>query len=496
MPRNLLLIFGVTFSLCLTSCDETNAPQDSSTQEDADVDLETDATEDSSPPDSSTDADAGELEYLPSVTDHGVTWTFSQEVLVGRFITGDYYVVGPVTVVSVSPEPSNGRNGSVLNIPPDNMRSGFDERVVEGRYDASLRAEFPLDLTPGDSLTSSISVEEVGQVENWLREGNGEYTSSPVRSISILTCLDQAVASDTFRPSYADTNNRIYRLSQANRDLLPRLSSPVAIEPDYISMFAQRLVRPWVDVLFYAFDAQEEYMAMYGRECGRVAGIVSLLLMLELPPEQQELQNQLLIGFLQRGIDLWGLVRAGYYGWYAHGGHGNGRKWPIVFAGILFGDHDMASPNSAYPEIRFGEDMHTAFANDLPYGQAWNGATVVYTGHMGVWNSETVSSTPGWGPYEHLSPDEWIESLGEGYRRCCTSLSWVGQALAARLMEAQDEWNHDAFFAYVDRWMDPTGDDEYTQQIYEMTGWDYRASWQSHGQAWDQFVNEMWASYR
>ena len=33
-------------------------------------------------------------------------------------------------------------------------------------------------------------MEEPGLVENWLREGNGEYSSSPVKSISILTCLD------------------------------------------------------------------------------------------------------------------------------------------------------------------------------------------------------------------------------------------------------------------------------------------------------------------
>lgn len=159
-----------------------------------------------------------------------------------------------------------------------------------------------------------------------------------------------------------------------------------------------------------------------------------------------------------------------------HGGHGNGRKWPIVFSGMLFGDGEMASPTVAYPEARFGEDMHTAFADDLPYGNAWCGATVVYTGHMGVWNGETVSDNPGWGPYEHLPPDQWEWRGGEGYRRCCTSISWVGQALAARLMDAQENWHHDALFAYADRWMDPTSDAEYTQTIFEMTGWDYRGS--------------------
>ena len=156
----------------------------------------------------------------------------------------------------------------------------------------------------------------------------------------------------------------------------------------------------------------------------------------------------------------------------------------------------MASPTVTYPELKFGEDMHTAFTADLPVGDAWCGATVVYTGHMGWWDGASVSDTPGWGLYEHLPPDQWEWQGGEGYRRCCTSLSWVGQALAARLMSAIANWNHDAFFAYVDRWMDSIGDDQYTETIYQMTGWDYRGSAFAQGQAWDTLVEEMWAAYR
>jgi hypothetical protein len=435
-------------------------------------------------------------QLLDSVSDHGVTWSFSEAVPVGRFVTGEYYVVGAVTVTGISPAPAGNRNGSVLNLPADNDRSGWDDRVEGNRFDGALRVSPPIDLAPGDSLLSSISVETPGQVDNWLREGNGEQSSSPVWSISVLTCLDQAVPADTFRPSYADTS-RLYRLSDVDRGLLLGLASPGAVADDYLSMFADRLIRPWVDSLFYAFDAQVEYMPMYGREMGRVAGITSLLLMLELPAGQREMQEKLLIGFVQHGIYLWGLVTAGYPGWYAHGGHGSGRKWFIVLSGMLLGDSQMSAPTQAYPQVKFGEDMHTAFCDDLPYGPAWCGASVVYTGHMGVWNGQTVSDTPGWGPYEHLPPDQWEgDCIGEGYRRCCTSNAWVGQALAARLVSAQSNWNHDAFFAYTDRWMDPDGDAEYTQTIYDMTGRDFRSSWAAHGQTWDDLVNEMWELYR
>ena len=50
---------------------------------------------------------------------------------------------------------------------------------------------------------------------------------------------------------------------------------------------------------------------------------------------------------------------------------------------------------------------------------------------------------------------EWhVDNMqSESYRRCCTSISWVGQALALHLLKAEKAWEHDAFFDYCDRWM-------------------------------------------
>ncbi len=43
------------------------------------------------------------LERTKHVSQHGVTWKFDREVPVGKFVNGDYYVVGPVTVVEIDP---------------------------------------------------------------------------------------------------------------------------------------------------------------------------------------------------------------------------------------------------------------------------------------------------------------------------------------------------------------------------------------------------------
>ena len=74
-------------------------------------------------------------------------------------------------------------------------------------------------------------------------------------------------------------------------------------------------------------------------------------------PEQKE---PLLVNFVQVGIDLHGVTRGGFV-WEAWGGLNSGRKWPIVFAGIMLGDPDMQAPRKKLPDLVFHEDQQTSF---------------------------------------------------------------------------------------------------------------------------------------
>jgi len=429
-----------------------------------------------------------ELQITDTMTRHGITWTFSEKAKVGRFVNGDYYVVGPVTIEAITPKPETGRNGSVLNLPLHQGKSGFDNRVAGGRWHPQLFHEPPVHLNPGDILVSTISVEKMQKLPAPLRPA--DKAISPVRTASVLTCLAAPAPPDAFRPSYCDYGEpKLYLARYLRQELLPCLSrAGVPFEMDdgmkfTLDEWADRFERPWLDVCFFGFDAAIEYQPHYGREVGRAVGIASLLLCLDFTPEAKE---RLLLNFVQYGIDLWGIARAGYPGWPAHGGHGSGRKWPIVFAGLLLGDEDMQSPTKKYPHLKFGEDMQTI------YSQGWTGARAVYAGHVG---QNGLPGKPDWGAYEHLPPSQWPGNLGEDYRRCCTSIAWVGQALAARILHAEKAWNHDAFFDYVDRWM--TEDDtQHIEEIKRARGKDYSVSWARQRQAWDPFVEAMWARYR
>ena len=449
-----------------------------------------------------------------SITKDGITWTFSQAVPVGQFVTGDYYVVGPVTITAIDPQPTTSSpylNGSVRNLPTANGKSGFDSRLNDGTdeswwFDATLRSYPPITLNPGDSLVSSISLAQIHSVPEVMRAS--DMSASPVASVSVLTVLAAAPSADAFRPSYCDRNQTLYHANALQRNLLPSLAPPNPSQTPTLAQFETYYRRPWIDTNAFLFDAPAQYMPSYGQHVAFADSYASLLLMLNFPADQKvNLTNY----FVQYGIDLYGCVQAGY-GWPAFGGHRSGRKLPIIFAGILLNNDGMKNVSTAFPN-QFGEDMQTMYIKNLPpagsFQQAWQGATVIYAGHYGVTADGTPVSAGLYGPYEQLQPSAWplispTEQLGEAYRRCCTSVSWVGEALTIHFLHAETVWNYPPFFDYVDRWM--TEDD--TQAVAEIkaqSGFDYSADWERQGQTrfWLQgefpqysFVDDMWKAYR
>ena len=427
-----------------------------------------------------------------SVTQYGITWTFEKPARVGQFVNGDYYVVGTTVIAAISPEPKSGRNGSCINPSVTIDKVGFDSRIPHGRYDPKLFMAPPFTLQPGDSLLSSISLDEIRTVKPMLYSIKNSQLS-PIRTIAVLTCLEASVPADAFRPAYTGRKHKIYLARNLQRNLLPKLSRKGINFQCYTGTGYNHVTvqdatrwfqRPWVDLIMDQFGAPVENMPVYGVPFVRAIGIGSLLLCLDFSRQEKE---KLLINFIQVGIDLWGIAERGQPScWNAIGGHANGRKWPIIFAGMLLGDVEMQNPNKTHPYLRFSEDAQTMF------GSSWTGAKVVWAGHMGKEGHPRYADR---GAYEHLPPSAWKGDTGENYRRCCTSNAWVGEALAARMLHAEILWKHDAFFAYVDRWM-TEDDSKFIQIIRETRNKDYSAKWARQGSTWDPFVKDMWMKYR
>ena len=459
---------------------------------------------------------APKLEALPlkdSISQYGITWTFAQPARVGQFVNGDFYVVGPVTIKEIDPKPLFGneipeseldsrdkehkpeqriRNGFMLN-PPAKQKVAYDSGV-RNWFDPSLIQKLPVAMKPGDALVSTISMPIGLALKTQLGRNSftrGEEDASPTRTAAVLTCVEAPLPADAFRPPFCG-HQKIYFARNLKRDRLPNVA-PTGGKPK-IEQFIRFTQRPWIDTGFFGFEIPGENTPWYGQEWGRVSGVAALLLC---TAEKPEFKEHLLINYIQIGIDFGGLVRAGHPGWEGFGGHGSGRKLPIVFAGLLLGDDELANINKSFPKASFGEDEQTA------YGDCWTGAKVVFAGHSGI-DAATGAARPrgnSWGPYEHLPPTEWGagQKTSEAYRRANTSGSWVGEALALRLLHAEKVWSHDAFFDYVDRWM-YENDDAFVKAIKSGAGADYTkdkfGDFPRQGFAWDPYAASMWVKYR
>jgi hypothetical protein len=436
-------------------------------------------------------AEVAETKYRMEISQYGITWTFDRPVKSGQFITGDWWVIGPVKIVKINPEPGpvitdNNklvvnrwgdtslqidtlmRNGSMIVYKAGNSQ-GYDSR--NGSYKDSCSIKLPFVLGTDLSLVSSIS-NETFPVDNfcknimWEEEKKVRVT---LRTAAVLTCLKKVPPADAFRPPFTGIEKPIFRAKDIQWDLLPKLI-PAGEVPSWTE-FENYFSRCWIDHLM-SWEQQElvpnENMPNYGREHARVVSIASLMLMLDVPGEQKE---KLAIGLIQHGIDLYGTAMNGGY-WNEGGGHSSGRKWPILFAGIMLDKSVMLNlPVTAF----FQEDTQTY------YGHGWFGQTVLWQMIMHHGKRDT---------YEEKSPDKWErwDKTSESYRICCTSSAWVGTALAARYLRAVKIWRHDAYFDYVDRWMREDDPFKEARGSYRRPG--------AEAETFDPFVTAVWKAYR
>lgn len=387
-----------------------------------------------------------------SISQFGITWTFDKAYETGQFVNGDWWVVGPVTVASVSPAPAGGRNGSMVN--PGVGTQAYDSRG--GSYNAARQAAFPLSLQSVQSLVSSIS-----HASSTCSQGgtagyptyNGDCQRGPIRTQAVLTAVSSAPPAGSFRPPYAGAAYKpLFSSSRICWNTLPKVPAP-ATAPSAASVL-RHVERPWIDHLdswVLQHSCATENMFCYGREIADIVAAVSQYVFLETPSQQP-----LALRFIQLGIDNFGVVRAGG-SWPADGGHMSGRKWPVLFAGILLNDPAMKKPGTFG-----GEDGQTYIGAN---GNALWGKTCQY-GYQYFLNSCSGSGS------KDCRDPQGLRDGCDDYRICCTSHTWVGQALAARILRAEEGWDHDAFFAYVDRWV------------------------AEGGNRGGKFIESMWTAYR
>ena len=147
------------------------------------------------------------------VSQFGITWTFDKDYTTGQFANDDYWVVGPVNITSVSPAWDGEKNGAMVN-PIIGGAHGYDARPRENLYDPNLRASFPLVLQAGESLVSTIGIEDYG----------GYQGTRCLQTAAILTALSEVPPTGSFRPPYTGYGKPIYSSIGMKKELLLSLA--------------------------------------------------------------------------------------------------------------------------------------------------------------------------------------------------------------------------------------------------------------------------------
>ena len=411
-------------------------------------------------------------ESATSVESFGIRWTFDRPYPVGRFATGDWWVAGPVVLVGIDPPSLSSENrvmnGAMLDPSPRQKNlQGYDSALNLGAKAYRPELNVAVDVSPtnplviqtGASLVSVISLPDPG-------------VRPQLETAAILTILDRPAPAGSFRPPYSGSDKRVrFDTSDLDTSRLGRLAS-VGSAPSFADAEAW-FERPWIDHTpgwSGSFTRARDNMPNYGREIADQYGTASLLLQLDVPDETK---HALLVRLVQVGIDYFGVVEdGGTSNWFGAGGWASGRKWPILFAGLVLGDQAMT--NIGQREVSFGEDTQTFFVEETPPGSGQ-----INGGHGG-YGPEHVG-LPEWGSKHSYDPASdragWMD---QPYRLCCTANAWWAQLMAAYVMGARELWNHEALFEYQDRYLE-----ENTRRGIA----DWRLAWSSFGLS-------MWQAYR
>ena len=152
--------------------------------------------------------------------------------------------------------------------------------------------------------------------------------------------------------------------------------APVADTPDP-AVLAEKMARPWIDHVHEFAGAMlhpSENMPNYGREMARIlaeAGLLTNVDVSKLPGSPKK--DDLVIRLVQFGIDCTGIADVGG-GWPENGGHGLGRKFPILFAGVLLSDEHMLTVGQW--KTRFQDDEQTFYVTqesvDITHSDKWS----------------------------------------------------------------------------------------------------------------------------
>jgi hypothetical protein len=429
-----------------------------------------------------------------------ITWTWTEDRQIGQYVTGDWWVVGPITLTSVTrPAGVANRDGSMLGmkgtgvfspadwdgLPGEGSAGGLQAEYnsqglhyIDGHniaYDAALNiANFlPYAVPVNESVWSGISI------------ADGLYNPAtnvdPLTHAAVLTVVASAPAADSFRPFIGGTDKVSY-FTKADIDYTKMLNlTGLTLQSDLTTALAD-VAEGWrYPLMNFGSGYHSGFFVLgrfntpdnasgYGANFANASTGAFITLSRAASNAQKEAAA---ISFIQQGIDIYGFIRAGG-GYPSSGGHAAGRK-PILFftayalnsaamkaalrdgysasAFIATGVADDA-PNETHYTRQFAEDRGLFIVTQNDIDQNAGRIALSAQGIPNVAFPSGHKGSPEWTP-----GDSWQPALdnqrrtasyawGRLYRfnyqaRFCTTA-----VLASLYDQGRATWNHEPFFRY------------------------------------------------
>lgn len=372
-----------------------------------------------------------------SIEQWGVTFYFETARPSGMFANGDYWVLGPVTIDSITPHYANGHHGYEVN--PDCISAQHLDRRWESFEEP--KEKFPIKLDSG-SIIKVISKEPLDSTN----------FRPKIKDAVVLTVvpagIDTSVLKKKFRPPYVGVKKYYYDISSIRSELLPQLEGVSSI-PDASALYNQ--VRH-VQMTHKKWKEQDEHpenaLPYYGADvCRRNGDAILRLFINDNHPDKQNL----LIAVLQGGIDYFHFFINGN-DWVSNAsGEQPGNFLPMVFAAYMLNDKQMVDTIKKYTPISY-EERSTYFNKE---GRAMWGSYLEHSGKIAVY-WKVLGGAEGGKTYR--DPYGLIDgggSPGGLYQHCCSSMQFKSIAIILHLLPAlQEIYQPKAMLAYVDRWVE------------------------------------------
>ncbi|MEM1082939.1 MAG: chitobiase/beta-hexosaminidase C-terminal domain-containing protein [Verrucomicrobiota bacterium] len=369
---------------------------------------------------------------------HGVTWNISGSPQNGTYANGDPWVVGPITITSITPTPTAGRNGTVIN-PRLGRDQGFDSRISgfnKYKEDLNVGNNLPLGVAANSSVVSSISA-------------SADINWGQVDTYAILTVVSSAPAANSFRPAYIGTGSRASAHTKGDMDYskLAKLSSQGLGAPA-LSDLEDRFDKVWYeqDLTWTGRYMHTAFMGRngYGKDMALQTGDAGLSLNLNYTDAQKE---KLLISIIQYGIDINGILRAGGT-WFADGGHNPGRLTPLIVAAMVLDDAEMKAQLNG-PALKFQEYQQTFYVTQADV----NRTRYTGDGRPRLPYKSSNIGMPEWGITHSADPTRDGNNWNAYYRDIAGS-TLTASTMTAQVMDAKNLCNWGPLFGYARRHVD------------------------------------------